>query len=63
MLPCGCLAGVYETYDNEIVGLLDARGLACTDPSHQPGATVSRSRAEAVGAAAEERQGPPPSTR
>lgn len=37
VLLCGCLAGVYETYDNEVVGILDARGISCVDPAHQPG--------------------------
>jgi len=43
---------VYETYDSEIIGILDARGPSCPDPSHQPGATVSLPSAEPVGAAA-----------
>ena len=40
VLPCGCLAGLYETYDSEIVGILDARGLSCADSSHEPGQTL-----------------------
>ena len=40
VLPCGCLAGLYETYDSEIVGILDARGLSCADSRHQPGQTL-----------------------
>jgi hypothetical protein len=40
VLPCGCLAGLYETYDSEIVGILDARGLCCADSSHEPGQTL-----------------------
>jgi hypothetical protein len=39
-LPCGCLAGVYETYDGEIVGILDARSPACTDTAHADGNIV-----------------------
>jgi hypothetical protein len=39
-LPCGCLAGVYETYDGEIVGILDARNSSCADPAHALGKTV-----------------------
>ena len=39
-LPCGCLAGVYETYDGEIVGILDARGPSCSDRTHEPGTTI-----------------------
>lgn len=37
LLACGCIAGVYETYDGAVVTLLDERGQSCTDPSHVPG--------------------------
>lgn len=40
LLPCGCLTGVYETYDGEIVGILDARNPACADPAHARGNVV-----------------------
>ena len=53
VLSCGCLTGLYETYDNEIVDLLDARGPSCNDPSHQPGATISRDAVPLVGVAAQ----------
>ena len=39
-LPCGCLAGVYETYDGPIATILDARGDDCPDVTHQPGIHV-----------------------
>ena len=39
-LPCGCLAGVYETYTGEIVAILDARGPACPVRAHEPGAAI-----------------------
>jgi hypothetical protein len=39
-LPCGCLAGVYETYDGEIVGILDALGPACAEQAHARGKLV-----------------------
>lgn len=39
-LPCGCLAGIYETYEGEVVGILDARGPACADGSHSLGNQV-----------------------
>jgi len=39
-LSCGCLAGVYETYDGEIVTIVDARGAHCTDPAHTEGNIV-----------------------
>ena len=37
LLPCGCVAGIYETYDGEIVGLLDDRNEACQDATHENG--------------------------
>jgi hypothetical protein len=37
VLPCGCLAGVYETYDGEVVTLLDTVDPSCHDASHRPG--------------------------
>jgi hypothetical protein len=37
ILPCGCLAGVYETYNGDVVGILDARSSACTIAAHQTG--------------------------
>jgi hypothetical protein len=40
MLPCGCLTGVYETYDRQIIEILDARGSCCRDSTHQPGKTL-----------------------
>ena len=37
LLPCGCVAGVYETYDGQVVTLLDERSRACADTSHENG--------------------------
>jgi hypothetical protein len=37
LLPCGCIAGVYETYDGAVVTLLDDRDASCSDPSHVTG--------------------------
>jgi hypothetical protein len=34
-LKCGCLVGVYETYDNKIVTVIDVRGEQCPDPKHR----------------------------
>ena len=36
-LPCGCVAGVYETYDGQIVGILDAKAPECSDRGHRDG--------------------------
>ena len=35
MLPCGCLAGVYETYSKGVVANIDACGPGCTSPTHK----------------------------
>jgi len=35
LLPCGCLVGVYETYEGEIVTILDAKAPSCADPTHE----------------------------
>jgi hypothetical protein len=37
LLPCGCIAGVYETYDGAVVTLLDERQATCQDPTHGDG--------------------------
>ena len=40
LLPCGCMAGIYETYDGDIVTLLDDRGVDCSRTDHVPGNPV-----------------------
>jgi hypothetical protein len=40
-LPCGCLVGIYETYDGKAVALVDARGSSCSDTRHRVDATVA----------------------
>lgn len=40
LLPCGCLAGVYETYDAEVVSILDAKGNDCVNPMHRDGKVI-----------------------
>jgi hypothetical protein len=42
-LPCGCVAGVYETYRAEIVTIIDVRHTACTDPAHSIGHSLPTS--------------------
>jgi hypothetical protein len=37
VLPCGCVAGVYETYDGEVVTLLDERDATCQIDTHENG--------------------------
>jgi len=43
VLTCGCLAGVYETYEGRVVVTIDARGVSCPDPTHTRHAVVPRS--------------------
>ena len=40
VLSCGCMAGVYETYDGDVVALLDDRQTTCANPHHQRGNPV-----------------------
>jgi len=40
VLPCGCMAGVYETYDGAVITLLDDRNERCAEPAHVPGQPV-----------------------
>ncbi|HEY2431870.1 MAG TPA: hypothetical protein VGI12_04280 [Vicinamibacterales bacterium] len=40
ILPCGCAAGVYETYDGIVVTLIDERQTACAEPSHLEGEAI-----------------------
>ncbi len=35
VLPCGCLVGVYETYDGSVVASIDARGQVCHTSNHR----------------------------
>jgi hypothetical protein len=34
LLPCGCLAGIYETYADTTVTIIDARGEHCENVEH-----------------------------
>jgi hypothetical protein len=40
LLPCGCLAGVYETYDGVTVSIIDAQGDECPADGHHVGLVV-----------------------
>jgi hypothetical protein len=44
VLTCGCLVGVYETYEGRVVVTIDARGASCPDPTHTRHAVVPRSK-------------------
>ena len=43
-LPCGCVAGVYETYRDEIVTIIDVRGNGCGNAAHTSGNIVPAPR-------------------
>jgi hypothetical protein len=48
LLSCGCLAGVYETYEGDVVTIVDARGPACKNPTHVDGKTLPGDNADAA---------------
>jgi hypothetical protein len=51
LLPCGCLVGIYEAYDGNVVTILDARGQQCADSAHitdRPVATSTHDALDAV---------------
>lgn len=50
LLPCGCLAGVYETYAGTTVAIIDARGEQCEDATHRVG---EQARVDGLPAAAQ----------
>ena len=56
LLPCGCLVGIYETYEGRVVASIDARGHDCN--RHQLHQTLSNPRAAA--AARDGASAPPP---
>jgi len=35
VLPCGCLVGIYETYEGAVVSTIDAKGSSCADAGHR----------------------------
>ena len=36
-LTCGCVEGVYETYDGRVIAVFDAVSESCRVPGHAPG--------------------------
>jgi hypothetical protein len=48
VLPCGCLAGVYETYDGEIVTLIDTADASCRDDRHKDGNPIPKTNGTGV---------------
>lgn len=63
VLTCGCLVGVYETYEGRVVVTIDARGVSCTDPTHTRHAVVPRSRLRGEAADTEASESPLPARR
>jgi hypothetical protein len=47
-LPCGCVAGIYETYAGRTVVLLDSRVPGCRNPQHRPGRPLDQGRNESA---------------
>jgi hypothetical protein len=47
-LPCGCVAGIYETYCDEIVTIIDARGAGCGHPGHLAGDVLASRMAQST---------------
>ena len=41
VLPCGCLVGLYETYEGDVVATIDVRGKSCQSPDHRLHATIA----------------------
>ena len=39
-LPCGCLVGVYETYEGVVVRMVDATADSCPHPEHRVNAEL-----------------------
>ena len=46
VLPCGCVAGVYETYDGRVVTLIDTANASCADPAHKDGSELPAASAQ-----------------
>lgn len=40
ILACGCVAGIYETYDGLIIAVIDAPGSGCDNDRHRRGKIV-----------------------
>lgn len=47
-LPCGCVAGIYETYRDEIVTIVDAPGAGCDHPGHLTGTVLPTGMSEST---------------
>ena len=59
-LDCGCLLGVYETYDGLIIQIVDAPGNACKNPAHQAGLSIAPTDDSDAAASSPEELSPSP---
>lgn len=55
VLECGCLAGTYETWTDEVLALIDARGTACRHVHHRAHALLWKGRRNALALSFDER--------
>jgi len=51
-LDCGCVAGVYETYNDEVITIVDASAPACANPAHHSGTILPDSAEQSRSSAA-----------
>ena len=49
-LACGCVAGIYETYDGLIIAVIDAHGTRCDNNRHGGGKVLPVEAVDAVDA-------------
>jgi hypothetical protein len=63
VLPCGCLVGIYETYEGSVVATVDARGATCVQSAHQLHAVVVEATVESTDPLPTPPQTPRPSLR
>jgi hypothetical protein len=60
VLSCGCLIGIYETYEGQVVATIDAPGAACGDAAHRLHHTLPIEVIEPPGVADERPSHPQP---
>ena len=49
VLPCGCLLGIYETYEGSVIGLVDLKSARCADRTHDGGTIIPASGLDHTG--------------
>ena len=57
VLPCGCLLGIYETYEGSVIGLVDLKSARCADRTHDGGSIIPASRFNSGADSAAEQSG------